>query len=71
MIPNFNSRYFTADFPYGLAILVQIVDYAGVKVPNMVETLNWYHNATGNENDFDFNAYGVDSIEKLEKLYIL
>lgn len=71
LIPDFNSRYFTADFPYGLAILVQIADYAGVKVPNMVETLNWYHNVTGDEKDFSFNAYGVTSIEKLEKLYIL
>ena len=71
LIPDFNSRYFTADFPYGLSILVQIANYAGIEVPNMTQTLDWYHNVTGNEKDFDFKYYGVDCIEKLEELYML
>lgn len=38
-IPDFNSRYFTADFSYGLVILIQIAEYVNIDVPNMRETL--------------------------------
>lgn len=53
-IPDFNSRYFTADFSYGLAILVQIAKFAGVDVPNMKETLSWYHGLVGKRENINF-----------------
>lgn len=34
-IPDFGSRYFTADFSFGLTILVQIADFLGVPAPHM------------------------------------
>lgn len=69
-IPDFRSRYFTADFPYGLAILVQIADIAGVDVPNMKETLKWYEDITGDVSDFFLRDYGINSKEELYKFYM-
>lgn len=69
-IPDFNSRYFTADFSYGLAILVQIADFIGLEVPNMKETLNWYYGLVGKRNEFSFSEYGIDSYEKFIEFYL-
>ena len=68
-IPDFNSRYFTADFSYGLTILKQIADFYGVAIPNMNDTLAWYENVTGRKDGFSFKEYGIDSREAFEKFY--
>ncbi len=68
-IPDFSSRYFTADFPYGLAILVQIAEVAGVEVPYMTETLKWYEDATGNVSDFRLSDYGINNAKDLYNFY--
>ncbi|MBQ8000215.1 MAG: NAD/NADP octopine/nopaline dehydrogenase family protein [Ruminococcus sp.] len=68
-IPDFSSRYFTADFPYGLAILVQIAEVAGVEVPYMAETLNWYEDVTGNVSDFRLSDFGINNAEDLYNFY--
>ncbi|MFR3264577.1 MAG: NAD/NADP octopine/nopaline dehydrogenase family protein [Blautia massiliensis (ex Durand et al. 2017)] len=39
-MPDFNSRYFTADFSYGLVILIQIAEYVNIDVPNMRKPFN-------------------------------
>lgn len=69
-IPDFGSRYFTADFPYGLAILVQIADIAGVETPSMRSTLKWYEDMTGNISDFRLADYGIESKDDLYKFYM-
>ncbi len=68
-IPDFSSRYFTADFPYGLAILVQIAAVAGVEVPNMTQTLRWYEESTGNVSDFRLSDYDINTAEDLYEFY--
>lgn len=68
-IPDLNSRYFTADFPFGLAILVQIADLVGVKAKYMKETLDWYHNLTNNYTEFNFKDYGINTINDLIDFY--
>ena len=68
-IPDFNSRYFTADFPYGLSILVQIANFAGVSVPHLQDTLNWYYNLTGKEEEFSYPNYGIRNLEEFIKFY--
>ncbi len=68
-IPDFSSRYFTADFPYGLAILKQIAEIAEVQVPNMTETLRWYEDVTGNISDFRLSDYGINTVEDLYAFY--
>lgn len=46
-LPDFSSRYFVADFPYGLAILVGIAQIVGVDAKTMKEVLSWYQRIGG------------------------
>ncbi len=41
-IPDFSSRYFTADFPYGLKILIDLCQLYGIESPNMCSVWEWY-----------------------------
>lgn len=68
-IPDLNSRYFTADFPYGLAILVQIADFYSMDVPNMKETLAWYYDLTGSKRSFQYSDYGIVTKEDFVRFY--
>lgn len=68
-IPDFSSRYFTADFPYGLAILRQIAHISGVDVPNMEATLDWYENTVGNRTEFRLSDYDINTVEDIYNFY--
>lgn len=68
-IPDFSSRYFTADFSYGLSILVQISKLLNLECPYMQETLDWYHTLVKPENEFSLNDYGIKEIEDLMNFY--
>lgn len=41
-IPDWESRYFTADFSYGLKIIKDIAGVFSVDVPNITEVWKWY-----------------------------
>ncbi len=69
-VPDFDSRYFTADFPYGLAILKEIAELSGVSAPDMCETLKWYEDITGNKSDFRLSDYGINTVEDLYNFYL-
>lgn len=69
LIPDLNSRYFTADFPYGLSILVQIAQLAGLDVPNMIDTLNWYYDIIQNHECFSYLEYGINDIDDFISFY--
>lgn len=68
-IPDLSSRYFTADFSYGLAILVQIADFAGVPVPHMKATLDWYRQLAGDPVMFSFSRFGITSLQEFIAFY--
>lgn len=70
-IPDFSSRYFKADFPYGLSILVQIADLIGVAVPNMKETLDWYYSLEKGIKGFRFCDYKIESFEDFVSFYAM
>lgn len=40
-IPDFKSRYFTEDYPYGLKIIVDLAKKYGVECPNMSKVFEW------------------------------
>lgn len=40
-IPDFTSRYFTEDFPYGLRFIKELADSHGIAVPNIDKVLEW------------------------------
>lgn len=41
-IPDFTSRYFTADFSYGLKVIKDISELFGVRTPSIDKIWNWY-----------------------------
>lgn len=67
--PDFSSRYFTADFPFGLEILIQIADLFDVDVPNMKETLAWYRKHVTPKAVFSFDRAGIHTKEDLLNFY--
>lgn len=66
-IPDWNSRYFMADFSYGLKIIIDIAKLFAVPTPNMDLIWNWYENTAPKENR---NAFELDiTVEQFLKLY--
>lgn len=68
-IPDFTSRYFTADFPYGLSILVQISKLLGLACPYMQKTLDWYYSIVPKTQEFSFADYDINVAEALIDFY--
>ena len=68
-IPDFSSRYFTADFPYGLAIIEELAGVLGFDAPNIKDTMDWYRRVTGDTNRLDLGQYGIHSLEDIYALY--
>lgn len=68
-IPDFDSRYFTADFPYGLAIIEELADIIGFFAPNIHKTMDWYRKVTGNNNRLELSQYGISSKKDIYILY--
>lgn len=81
-VPDFSSRYFTEDYPFGLAILKGFCEVCGVKTPFMDKVLGWYDSIFGA--NFYVNGefkgdgikeipipqnYGINDIEKLSFYY--
>lgn len=68
-IPDFDSRYFTADFPFGLAIIEELADIVGTDIPNIHATMDWYRSVTGNMAKFELSDYGIKSVNDLYQFY--
>lgn len=68
-IPDFTSRYFTADFPYGLAIIEQIAQIVGMDVPNIRKTMDWYRRVSKVDVEMDLAVYGIRTVRDIYKLY--
>ncbi len=68
-IPDFSSRYFTADFPYGLSILVQICNLLGIDCPYMQQTLDWYYDIIPKTTEFSFKDYNIKTADELIDFY--
>ena len=68
-IPDLDSRYFTADFPYGLSILIQIGDFLNLNIPYMKDTMKWYRKISNNKIEFSYKNYDIDSLDDLLNFY--
>ena len=66
-VPDFSSRYFKADFPYGLKAIKDIAVLADVPVPTIDEVYAWYRGVTGDMVEFDAVP---KTLEELTALYI-
>lgn len=40
-VPDFNSRYFTEDFPFGLKLIKDLAEEHGLQTPRIDRVLNW------------------------------
>ena len=69
VIPDFNSRYFTADFSYGLSILIQIGEMFGLNIKNMSETMKWYRSVSNDIKEFSFKNYNIKNTADFIKFY--
>lgn len=68
-IPDFNSRYFTADFQYGLSILLQISNFLGIHSENMKNTYMWYANIEKKYAAFNYTDCGIKTIDDFISFY--
>lgn len=68
-IPDFNSRFFAADFPYGLAIIEELSTILGYDAQNIKYTMDWYRSVTRNTEQFVFNAHGILCLQDLYDFY--
>ena len=69
-IPDLHSRYFTADFSYGLTIIKQVAVFAGVPTPNIDATMQWYKDIAIETDEFRFEDYGITDRDSFEKFYL-
>lgn len=69
-IPDLHSRYFTADFSYGLTIIKQVGEFAGVSTPHIDEMMEWYKNIAVEKDEFQFEDYGIIDIDTFEAFYL-
>ena len=67
--PDLKSRYFTADFPYGLDILVSFAEMLNIPHPNMKKVSEWYHCISGDTNRFRIQDFNITTIDQLMNLY--
>lgn len=70
-IPDLNSRYFTADFNFGLIILIEIAKIINVDVLSMKKIWNWYENIMIEKNIFLFKDYNINNYEDFINFYSL
>ena len=70
-IPDLHSRYFTADFSYGLTIIKQIAEFAGVDVPVIDSLMTWYKNIAVEKREFDYRDYGIIDYEDFRGFYLV
>ena len=68
-IPDFKSRYFTADFPFGLAIIEEFANIVSVDVPNIHETMEWYKRVSGNKHYFKLSEFGLNTVNDIYSFY--
>ncbi len=65
--PDFESRYFTADFSYGLKIILDLCELFQVDVPNIKRVWDWYISTSPIGKDKYFNL--LLTIDDLINLY--
>lgn len=68
-IPDLNSRYFTADFNYGLLILIQISNLLGIETLNMKSVWDWYEGIMIFQKKFSYEEYGIMTYDDFVEFY--
>lgn len=64
-VPDFESRYFTADFPYGLKVIKDFAAVYGIETPNINKVWEWYIGCTNSSTDYFCLKAAQTTIEKM------
>ncbi len=70
-IPDLQSRYFTADFSYGLSIILQIAKFVNYDASNIKKVMEWYRNIAIENDEFSYSEYEIYNFEQFKKFYEL
>ena len=70
-IPDLHSRYFTADFSYGLSLMIQIADFTKTDIPNMKSLMKWYDSIKIENGGFRYEDYGINCLKDFIDYYSL
>lgn len=69
-IPDLDSRYFTADFNYGLYVIMQVAELIGYHMPKCWMVFDWYQKIKKPEyGEFSYKEYGITDKKSFEKFY--
>lgn len=68
-IPDLGSRYFKADFPYGLAILESFAEVLSYDAVNIRETMEWYRKVSGDNGWFTIEEHGILTVADIYDFY--
>lgn len=69
-IPDLNSRYFTADFNYGLCVIMQIAALVGYRMPNCQSVFDWYQKIKkSGYGEFSYQKFGIRDKASFERFY--
>lgn len=68
-IPDFNSRYFSSDFSYGLKIILDIAELYNTPTTYLKQIWNWYVNIVKPTKCFSLEKFNINSKEEFEKYY--
>jgi len=70
LIPDLHSRYFTADFPYGLSVIQQIGKIAGADIPNIDSLIDWYDEIAIVNDKLIISDFGIIDMDSLREFYL-
>ena len=68
-IPDLHSRYFTADFSFGLKVIQQIARFMKTETPYIDQTMKWYQEIAIEHEEFHYEDYGITDRESFIKFY--
>ena len=67
--PDFESRYFIADFPYGLDIILSFAEICGTKKDTLQLVSNWYYKITNTHRVFNLNQFNINNLNDIISFY--
>lgn len=68
-IPDLNSRYFTADFNFGLNVILQTASLFGIEMKNCSKIMNWYKEIAVVTKEFSFESNGITDVAVFDNFY--
>ena len=69
-IPDLDSRYFTADFNYGLFVIIQVAELVGYQMLSCQKVIDWYQKIKKpGYREFSYKEFGITDKGSFEKFY--